>query len=84
MLRGEILLRFFRQFEVERLHVHHQACVLYRQDDCILVRVIMVGVPPAWRGDEGCARDPHGFDRVDDVAVSVDVFAYQGVGVWPG
>jgi hypothetical protein len=37
VLRGETPLRFFRQFEVERLHVHHQACVLYGQDDCILV-----------------------------------------------
>lgn len=37
VLLSETPLRFFRQFEVERLHVHHQACVLYGQDDCILV-----------------------------------------------
>mmetsp|Transcript_5699 Transcript_5699/g.21528 ORF Transcript_5699/g.21528 Transcript_5699/m.21528 type:complete len:312 (-) Transcript_5699:280-1215(-) len=58
-----------------------EAGVLHGEHPRDLVRLVVVRVPPPGRGDEDPAGGPVAPDRVDDVAVRVDLLAHQRVDV---
>ncbi len=56
-----------------------QAGVLNRQQPGRLAALVHVGVPVAWRGDEGATALPVDAAGVADAAVAVELGAHQGV-----
>ena len=72
------------ELDIKRAHVGVQAGILNREDKGILIRSVVMGVPPARWGDKDGIGRPHRFYRVNDVTILIHLFADQGVGVRPG
>eukprot|EP00303_Exanthemachrysis_gayraliae_P008697 CAMPEP_0206009498 /NCGR_PEP_ID=MMETSP1464-20131121/9821_1 /ASSEMBLY_ACC=CAM_ASM_001124 /TAXON_ID=119497 /ORGANISM="Exanthemachrysis gayraliae, Strain RCC1523" /LENGTH=399 /DNA_ID=CAMNT_0053383095 /DNA_START=211 /DNA_END=1408 /DNA_ORIENTATION=- len=65
--------------DVEDACVGEPAGVLDGQHPAVLVALVVVGVPPARRGDERAAARPVAAHGVDDVAVAVEAGAHERV-----